>query len=300
MAPKSWIVEYRPHGGGRGVAKRRATLGKVGTLTPDQARKKAADMLAQVRLGADPAAERAESRKALTVSGLIDAFVAEHVDTKLKVRTAEGYKITLARLRSAHGGLKAQSLTPAQLSTLHSKMRDVPYAGNRALAVLVKMFAWASVRGLVPKGHNPAHGIERYREAKRERFLTSEELSRLGAALAEGETIGLPYAVNETKPKAKHAPKEENRRAVADPFAVAAIRLLILTGARLREILARSVGIKSIWSAASIFTCKTPRPGRSRSTSRRLRRTCWPKLPRIEGNPHLIPGDRRKALLAST
>jgi hypothetical protein len=59
---KSWICEYRPHGGGRGVAKKRVTLGKTSQLTPDQARKAAADILAAVRLGRDPAQEKAERR----------------------------------------------------------------------------------------------------------------------------------------------------------------------------------------------------------------------------------------------
>lgn len=49
--------------------------------------------------------------------------------------------------------------------------------------------------------------------------------------------MGLPWAVDEKKATAKHAPKEANRRTLIDPFASAAIRLLILTGARLREIL---------------------------------------------------------------
>ncbi len=51
---KSWVCEYRPHGGGRAVAKKRVTLGKTSQLTPEQARKAAADMLAAVRLGRDP------------------------------------------------------------------------------------------------------------------------------------------------------------------------------------------------------------------------------------------------------
>jgi len=67
--------------------------------------------------------------------------------------------------------------------------------------------------------------------------LTSAELTRLGAAIAEGESIGLSYEIDETKPGAKHAPKIDKRRVKLDPFAVAAIKLLILTGARLREIL---------------------------------------------------------------
>src|SRR5262249_17739950 len=51
------------------------------------------------------------------------------------------------------------------------------------------------------------------------------------------ETAGIPYAVDESKPTAKHAPRPENRRVVIGPHAAAALRLLLLTGARLREIL---------------------------------------------------------------
>jgi integrase len=67
--------------------------------------------------------------------------------------------------------------------------------------------------------------------------LTADELSRLGDAVREAETAGLPYAIDEAKPTAKHAPKEVHRRTKIGPHAAAAIRLLILTGARLREIL---------------------------------------------------------------
>ena len=54
-------------------------------------------------------------------------------------------------------------------------------------------------------------------------------------ALRLAEKEGLPYPVDEAKPNAKHAPKPENRRLKLDPFAVAALRLLILTGARKRD-----------------------------------------------------------------
>jgi integrase len=67
--------------------------------------------------------------------------------------------------------------------------------------------------------------------------LTSEEFARLGDALRLAGTTGLPWQVDETKPAARGAPKAENRSRTLDLFAVAAIRLLILTGARLREIL---------------------------------------------------------------
>lgn len=234
---KSWVVEYRPHGGGRGVAKRRVTLSKVGPLTAEQARKAASEILAKVRLGADPAVERDQRRASVTVSQLIEAFDAEHVRGKLKVSTGKSYEAGLDLLAKAHGSQKAEALTRAQLATLHAKCRETPFAANRALAAWSKMFTWAAARGLVPEGHNPARGIERYREERRERFLTPNELERLGAALAEAETIGLSWDVDVSRPTAKHLPREENRRTRLDPFVVAAIRLLLFTGARLREIL---------------------------------------------------------------
>jgi integrase len=99
------------------------------------------------------------------------------------------------------------------------------------------LFTYAGKAHLVPAGFNPCRGIEKFHEEGRERYLSGEELARLGEALREGETVGLPYAVDDTKPTAKHARKEESRRTVLGPHAAAAIRLLILTGARLREIL---------------------------------------------------------------
>jgi len=285
---KSWIVEYRPHGGGRGVAKRRTTLGKVGQLTPDQARRAAATMLAQARLGSDPAAEKVSRRAAITVSDLIDAFAAEHVAGKLKATTAEGYMISLERLRVAHGRLKAEMISRAQIATLHSKMRDRPYAANRSIAIWGKLFAWASARGMVPEGQNPARGIERYREAGRERFLTVEELERLGEALRDAETIGLPWDVDETKSGAKHIAKAENRRTILDPFAVAAIRLLIMTGTRLREIL--DAQWQQVDFQRGVIFLADSKTGKKPIYLSAAALAVLAAIPRIAGNPHVIAG----------
>ena len=83
---------------------------------------------------------------------------------------------------------------------------------------------------------NPGFGIELYKEAKRERYLTTAELQRLGAAIREAEIEGIPWEPDPDK-STKHAPKAENRRLRIDATAAAALRLFILTGARLREIL---------------------------------------------------------------
>lgn len=68
--------------------------------------------------------------------------------------------------------------------------------------------------------------------------MSSAELRRLGAALVEGEAAGLPWDFDPAVPNAKHVPKEwKGQREKLDPHAAAAVRLLLLTGARLREIL---------------------------------------------------------------
>ncbi len=285
---KSWIVEYRPHGGGRAVAKRRVTLGKVGALTPDQGRRMAADMLAQVRLGGDPASERAERREAVTVGELLKLFDEQYIGPMLKPGTAVSHRIALNDLRRAHGAVKAEGLTRAHIAALHARMADRPCAANRAVAVWSKAFAWGATRGLVPEGLNPARGLQKYREQGRERYLTRDELSALGDALRLGETNGLPYAVDEAGPRSKHAPKPENRKRKLDPFAVAAIRLLILTGARLREIL------DSKWSYVDfergVIFLPESKTGKKTIYLSAAAQSILQGLPRIEGNLHVIAG----------
>ncbi len=79
--------------------------------------------------------------------------------------------------------------------------------------------------------------VSAFREERRERFLTTDELQRLGTTLREAETIGLPWNTEEAKSTAKHLPDPEKRLVVFSPYVTAAIRLLLLTGCRLREIL---------------------------------------------------------------
>jgi integrase len=290
---KSWVVEYRPHGGGRGVAKKRVTIGKCGSLTAEQARKAAGDILAKVRLGSDPAAEQKEMRAAVTVSELIDAFEREHVHSKLKQKTSGSYASGLKLLRGAHGSQKAATISRAQIATLHAKAGTTPIAANRALATWAKMFSWGAARGLIPEGHNPVKGIERYRERRRERFLTDEELSRLGAALEEAETIGLPWNLDEDSSRSKHLAKLENRRTKFDPFVVAAIRLLTLTGARLREIL------HAEWSHVDfergIIFLPDSKTGQKPIYLSPQAVAVISSLPRVDGTPYVIAGAKEGA-----
>jgi integrase len=234
---KSYVVKYRA-GSGRGAPTRRVTLGTVGTLTPDEGRALARKMLGAVAHGSDPAAVKAAERRASTLRELAEIFLAEHVEAKRKPSTATHYRSLLEKdVLPELGSRKAEQVTPSDLAKLHARMRNRPYQANRMLEVVGSLYSFAGKRKVFPIGFNPARGIEQYPEKGRERFLTWDELARLGDAIREAETMGLPYEIDDTKPTAKHAPKEAHRRTKIGPHAAAAIRLLILTGARLREVL---------------------------------------------------------------
>jgi integrase len=140
-------------------------------------------------------------------------------------------------IRPELGATKADKLTRAAVAKLHGKLSATPFQANHMLAAVGSMYAFGERVGLVPEGTNPARKITRFAEHRRERFLTGEELERLGAAIREAETTGIPWEVDEAAPKAKHIPKPQNRFTKIDRHAAAAIRLLLFTGARLREVL---------------------------------------------------------------
>ena len=233
---KSFIVIYRA-GSGRNSPMRKMTLGAIGKLTVDEARKIARQTIGKVANGGDPAAQKTEERKTLTVAELAEIFISDHIEAKRKARTAANYRDILKRIVVPEiGAIKADKVAFTDVARLHLKWKRTPYQANRILAVLASMFSFASKRKLLPNDFNPVRGIDKYPERGRERFLSMSELERLGVAIREAETKGIPWLIDETKPTSKHAPKGD-RRTVIGPHAAAAMLLLIFTGCRLREIL---------------------------------------------------------------
>src|SRR5262245_62670600 len=114
--------------------------------------------------------------------------MAEHVNPKLKPTTAEGYQ-RVARLYvlPSFGRYSTSEVSRPDVARLHHEMRSKPHQANSTLAMLSKFFGWAEKHGLRPDGSNPCRHVEKYREARRERFLSQAELARLGDALREAE-----------------------------------------------------------------------------------------------------------------
>lgn len=234
---KTWCVEYRGGARGRSVNKRRMVLGAATTVTPDEARNAARKILARVALGEDPAAATTRAREIPSFQEFAERYLLEEAEAKLKPKTVVNYRIWLRKHASpAIGSMKLDKVSLADVAALHRRIGlNKPMTANRVVECIGSVYRYAGNCGLTKRGHNPAAYIEAFREQRREVFLSSEQLGSLGEAIREAETTGIPWEVDETKPTAKHTPKE--RWTIISPFAAAALRLLILTGARLREIL---------------------------------------------------------------
>ncbi|MFO1173387.1 MAG: site-specific integrase [Hyphomicrobiaceae bacterium] len=225
---KTFVAKYRA-GGGRFSPSRRLTIGTYGVLTVEQARASAKKALAAVVQGFDPASEKQAKRREITVAQLIDLY-AERGTAHLKERNR---RWTLARLRHHVVPLLGhQKISEVRIADIEQFMRDVKAGitakdeknGPRA-RVIVKGGAGAAAKGIRDLSavfafavrqellaSNPCTPVKKPADRKRLRYLTLDEVKRLGATLDE-------LLLEGTNPKA-----------------IAIIRLWALTGCRRDEI----------------------------------------------------------------
>lgn len=214
---RSYFLYYRTKNG----QQRRPTIGAHGPLKPEAARAIARAWLAEVAQGRDPSLSRAQDKTAPAFDALCDRYLSDHADVRKKASSAEGdRRLIRLHLRPALGTKKVAAIVRTDVANLHHKLRATPYEANRVLALASKMFALSERWGMRPDGSNPARNIDRFKEEKRERYLTSAEVARLWQILNSDKAV-----------------------AKVSPNAIAAIKLLILTGRRLNEVL----GLKWVW-----------------------------------------------------
>lgn len=265
---RNYLVQYRV-----GTRTRRMTLGPHGVLTAEQARTMAMAALSAVRQGADPAADRQARRDAITVKELAERFDKEHCALRIKASTAKEYRRNLDRfILPALGRLRVEEVTRADIAKFHHDLRHIPYQANRCLEVVSKMFNLAEMWGLRADGTNPRKHIRKYPEEKRERFLSTAEIRRVGEVLTEMEVENIEL-----------------------PSAIAAARLLMLTGCRLNEIMS----LKWAYVDADAPALRLPdsKTGAKIVHLGKAALDVLLAIPRIDDNPWVITGTKDGARL---
>ena len=270
---KVYVVQSRAGGGPR-----RVTLGTHGEITATQARKRAAQVIDRIKRGQDPAVPPPQAGTT-TVADLAERYMSAHVAQNCNAHTAGIYRGSLENhILPALGMMPLGMVERSHVQALHYRLRETPRAANRALMVLSKMFTLACAWGLVADGTNPCRAVRKYKERKRERFLSREEYRRLGAALAEAETAaGVDGTVS--------------------PYAIAALRLLMLTGCRLGEIL--TLRWDDVDRTAGEFRLRDGKTGTRMVPLTPTAETVLAGIPRVPHNPWVIVGKQPGTHLSS-
>ncbi len=266
----SFVLRYVING-----RERRYTIGKHPDLSASAARELGTVLRGRIVAGLDPLDERRESREAATVAELCNDYMDRHAKPKKRpasIRADE--QLIRLYIKPKLGARKVIAIGRRDLDEIHQALGEHPYQANRLLALLSKMFSLAVAWGW--RGDNPAKGVERFAEHRRERWLQANELGALSKAI-------------EVYPD----------RRIAD-----AIRLLILTGSRRGEVLnatwdqfdlARAVWTKPSHHTKQNRTEHIPLSGPARLLVSDIRDRAIETLgdeAKLKDFPYLFPGDK--------
>lgn len=288
---KGFYFAYRV-GGGRGATQREPKIGQWPAMKAEAARRVAASLYAEVCAGGDPAGRRRSVRDAPRMSLLFERYIEEHAKVHKKdASIGNDERLIANRLRPVLGGRKVEEVQRSDIDSLHRSLVDTPYEANRALALLSKAFNLAEIWGMRPEGSNPCRHVQKFPEAKRRRFLSAEELARLGDALRFAEREGFVLL----RPIA--GADAQRRKAIVSRQAVAAIRLLIFTGARKSEVLDMQ------WSWIDVEAGRLSLPdsktGQKTVVLPPPALKVLSSLPRVKDNPHVITGAKPGSALVN-
>ena len=188
--------------------RRYATIGSADTMSLPEARREARKLLATF---IEPARKDSGPR---TPGHPMDVFAEEFLERYArhwKPRTlANSAYVVRKYILPAFGHLIVDAIAAGHVRDWFASMAKWPGSANRAMPALSVMMKMAELWGYRPHNSNPCKNTKRYRMQPKERFLTPEEMARLNAVLARDQFWC--------------------------PHIVAIVRLLMLTGCRLGEI----------------------------------------------------------------
>ena len=257
---KVFVVQTRGPSGGP----KRASIGRHGDISAEEARKEAAVVIDRIKRGEDPHPPPPAPEP--TVADLAERYIESHVEVNCRPNTVEVFRrVVKLYIAPELGELALSAVGRSHVSALHYKLRDKPYQANQTVSVLAKMFKLAEAWGMTPPGLNPCRRLRRYRERRRERFLTPGEYRRLGEVLEEAERDGSVLASG-----------------------VAALRLLLLTGCRKNEIV--TLRWDDVDRTAGELRLADAKAGARRVPLTPAVEAVFAGIPRLDDNPWVIAG----------
>ena len=269
---KVYLVQTRAGG-----KSRRLTLGRHGLISADQARREAARIIADIKAGREPVFGNgsAPADAGPTVAEVAERYMREHVAVRCKPTTVRQCRHMLDKhLLPALGTVCLGEIGRERVAALHFSLHETPTMANIVVDMLSRLFYMAEGWGIAPEGGNPCRFVRKYKERSRERFLSEEEFRRLGRTLDEVEAEGKVCS-----------------------SAVAAFRLLMLTGCRRNEIL--TLRWEDVDFKAGELRLRDAKTGaRSVAISPAALRVLE-GLPRLPDNPWVIAGAKPGARLSN-
>jgi len=205
-----YLLYYRTHDG----RQRKPKIGDHGVMTCEEARTIAQRWLSDVLQGGDPSAQKSLTKNLPTVKELAERYIREYAPRKKEASRKDDERLWNHYVLPFMGERKISTVTRQDVISLHHSLKHFPIRANRVLSLLSKAFNLAELWGYRADASNPCRHVQKYAETKRERFLSQEEITRLMAILDAEEKEGKEL-----------------------PPVLCAIRLLLLTGCRLNEIL---------------------------------------------------------------
>lgn len=199
----SFILDYRIFG-----RRRRYTIGRYPDLTATAARVEAGELRARIRAGHDLMEERHQMRGEPSLADLVTAYKESEAYQRLRPLSRRNYKQMLDTIVTPKlGNLRLKAIGKRDIEGLHASLKATPYHANRVLSLLSRMFNFAIENKTIVE--NPAKGVKKFAEEKRESWLSVEQIQKFREALD----------------------------AYQDQSAANCLRLLLLTGSRAGETL---------------------------------------------------------------
>ncbi|MBA3814349.1 MAG: tyrosine-type recombinase/integrase [Alphaproteobacteria bacterium] len=174
---RTYCIQYR----NQNRVLKRLKIGVHGQLTTEEARALARKHLASTAHGEDPSQDKKEIQALFGMQDLAKDYIERHGQKKREKSLKEDQKLLKNIIMPSLGSVKVANVSRRDVEGLHLRLKDTPYQANRAVSLLSKMFTLAISWGW--RLDNPAQGIEKYQEEKRDRWLNDEELQRLWSVL---------------------------------------------------------------------------------------------------------------------